>query len=377
MKGFLSALGRTRERSLERAPAPPRDAAALRDEILAHGLTRASARALADALEAEGRRLDALDALLVANRLQRDPALERRLVRLRRDAFAELDRSLPAPPWPPPVPDDIAPTDGPPEITAAELTPGLVRYGIQRHGSVLVRGLVPPARVARLRAAIDRAFEAYDATVAGRGTPAMRAWFDPVEGLPDAEIVRDWGRKGQGVFVADSPRACHEFLETVTEVGLPRVISGYLGERATLSVQKTTLRRADIETKHPEWHQDGAFLGKGVRTVNAWMALSRCGQDAPGLDVIPVRIPRVLATGATGPTETFFDWVVSAETILRELPGVQVWRPAFEAGDVLLFDHLTLHRTANSPDMPHPRYAVESWYFASSVYPPTSTPIVL
>ena len=135
----------------------------------------------------------------------------------------------------------------------------------------------------------------------------------PGAGAPGFTVI-GWG---QGVFVADSPRACHEFLETVTEVGLPRVISGYLGERATLSVQKTTLRRADIETKHPEWHQDGAFLGKGVRTVNAWMALSRCGEDAPGLDVIPVRIPRVLATGATGPTETFFDWVVSAETILR------------------------------------------------------------
>lgn len=358
--------------------AAKRDAAAVREDILAHGLTAGRAQELADALETEGSLLDALEMLTEANRLCRDAAVERRLVRLRRAAFAQLDGSLPPPAWPPFVPEDApGTTEGPPVVTPAELTPGVLRNGILRHGCVLVRGLVPPARVARLRHAIDRAFEADAATLAGRALPEMRAWFDPIEDLPDADLVRDWGRKGQGVFAADSPRALHEFLETVREVGLDQLIAAYLGERPTLSVEKTTLRRVDTTTQHPEWHQDGAFLGKGVRTVNAWFALSRCGRDAPGLDVIPIRLERVLATGATGETATFFDWVVSAETIARELPGVAVWRPAFEAGDVLLFDHLTLHRTANAPDMPNVRYAVESWFFASSVYPKGSTPIVV
>ena len=113
----------------------------------------------------------------------------------------------------------------------------------------------------------------------------MAAWFDPVEDIPDAGVVRDYGRKGQGVFVADSPRGCYEFLETIREVGLERLIGAYLGERPTLSVEKTTLRRVDTATQHPEWHQDGAFRGKGVRTVNAWIALSPCGRDAPGLSI--------------------------------------------------------------------------------------------
>ena len=78
----------------------------------------------------------------------------------------------------------------------------MLRNGILRHGSVLVRGLVPPTRVARLRRAIDRAFEAYDATAAHRATPEMSEWFDPVEDIPDADIVRSWGRIGQGVFAA-------------------------------------------------------------------------------------------------------------------------------------------------------------------------------
>jgi ectoine hydroxylase-related dioxygenase (phytanoyl-CoA dioxygenase family) len=168
-----------------------------------------------------------------------------------------------------------------------------------------------------------------------------------------------------------------ELCEALAETGLESVITEYLGERPAMSMDKCTLRRVSAGGGI-EWHQDGAFLGGGVRTVNAWFALSRCGRDAPGLDVIPQRVPRVFATGQSGDAETFFDWVVSAETIARELPGVQVWRPEFQAGDVLLFDHVTLHRTANSPAMPNPRYAIESWFFAPSVYPSKgSTPIVV
>jgi hypothetical protein len=239
---------------------------------------------------------------------------------------------------------------------------------------VLVRGLVPAARAARLRDAIDRAVAAFDAGRAPATDEEARAWFDPLEDVTDGDTVRGWVRKGEGVLAADSPRALFEFLETVRDIGLDRLIADYLGERPTLAVEKCTLRRADAATLHPEWHQDGAFLGDGIRTVDAWFALSRCGREAPGLDLIPKRLDRVLATGAGAGTATFFDWVVSANTIARELPGVQVWRPEFEAGDVLLFDHFMLHRTASSPSMRERRYAIESWFFASSVYPTASTP---
>jgi hypothetical protein len=385
MKALLDVIsGNRRTRrgiSPSTAAAPPTtgDSARLREEILERGLSAERARALAEVLETEGQLRAAVDMFTHANRLCRDAALERHLVRLRRAAFAEIDRSLPPPAWPPFAPQDQnGQSSHPPEVAAAALTPGVLRNGILRHGSVLVRGLVPPQRVARLRHVIERAFAAYDATIDGRASADMAEWFDPVEDIPDGDLVRSWGRTGQGVFAADSPRALFELLETVREIGLDELIGAYFGERPALSVEKTTLRLVDTATQHPEWHQDGAFLGDGVRTVNAWFALSRCGRDAPGLDVIPQRLERVFATGTTGTAETFFDWVVSAETIMRELPGVQVWRPEFEAGDVLLFDHVTLHRTANSPAMPNVRYAIESWFFAPSVYPARgSTPIIV
>ena len=52
-------------------------------------------------------------------------------------------------------------------------------------------------------------------------------------------------------------------------------------------------------------------------------------------------------------------------------------RPLFAPGDVLLFDHLFLHRTASEPTMTDTRYAIESWFFAPSAYPEKQVPIVL
>jgi len=380
MRSLSSLLtGRSSRPAPPAAPPPPPGTAALRDDVLAHGVDAGRALALADALERDGRLLDALDALLAAVRLRRDVGLERRLVRLRRAAFAALDRSLPSPAWPPHVPDDPPGADGgPPVLRADQLTAGALRNGILRHGSCLVRGLVPASRTARLRDAIDRAFEAYDATVAGHATDATRVWYDPLDGIPDGISRRAWMRQAESVLAADVPRAFHEFLETVHEAGVDRVIEAYLGERPALSWEKCTLRRVDAKDwrmRLSNWHQDGAFLGKGIRTVDAWFSLSTCGRDAPGMEIVPVRLDRLLPTGEPG---THYQWTVSPETIARDLPGVRIWRPEFEPGDVLFFDERCLHRTYADESMPNVRYAIESWFFAPSVYPAdTSTPLLV
>jgi Phytanoyl-CoA dioxygenase (PhyH) len=350
--------------------APQQPADAVREEILAHGLDAGRAMALADALEREGRLLEALDMLVVGNRLHRDAATERRLVRLRRAAFAQLDHSLAPSTWPHFAVDDAPlPTEGPMEVAASALTPAVLRAGILRHGHLLVRGLVSRARVARLRDGIDQAFRAQE-LISGLGiTPETAPWYDELEGIPDGEAHRLMVRASHGLLAADSPRALFDFLETVRDVGLGDMIAAYLGERPALSAMKCTLRRADARDwriRLSNWHQDGSFLGHGIRTLSAWFALSRCGRDAPGMDLIPRRLQRLLTRGESG---TQFDWTVASDTIARELPGVPIWRPEFEPGDVLLFDHWSLHRTAADEEMPRIRYAIESWFFAPSVYP--------
>ncbi len=337
-------------------------------------------RALARAREreSEGRLLEAVELFAEVNRLRRDAAVERHLVRLRRAAFACLDRSQAAPEWPPAAPPDTSSNDGPPIISPSELTAGRLRNGILRHGSLLVRGLVPATRVRPLRDAVDRAFEAFDAAAAGGAGPENAVWYDPLDGICNPDLTRSFARAGGAVLAADSPRALHEFLEAVREAGIDKVLGGYFDERPALSVEKTTLRRVDArwwQMRCADWHQDGAFLGAGIRTVDVWISLSRCGRDAPGMDIIPIRVDQLLATGDDG---TNYDWSVSMETIDRAFPGVPIWRPEFEPGDVMFFDDRCLHRTAAELGMPHLRYAIESWFFAASVYPTgTSTPLVV
>ncbi|MDX2170053.1 MAG: phytanoyl-CoA dioxygenase family protein [Deltaproteobacteria bacterium] len=379
MRSLFNALSRGR-RAPASAPADPtelpREPHEWRERILDLGLTPERALHLAAALEREGRLLPAIEALTAANRMRRDAAVERRLVRLRHAAFAQLDRSLPPPPWPPLVPDDPPGTPpGPLIVTPAELDAGVMRRGLLRHGCILVRGLVPPARARRLRTAVERAFGACAAVMDGAPSSDTAPWYDPLENLPGGDELRFFGRAAQSVLAADSPRTLFEFLETVYESGLDRLIAAYLGERPTLDIKKCVLRQVDWTCQHSIWHQDGAFLGHGIRTVNAWFALTDCGRDAPGMDLMPLRLDGLVTPGEPG---AGFDWAVSADTIARELPGVAPWRPEIGAGDVLLFDHFMLHRTAAAPGMRELRYAIESWFFASSVYPTeTSAPLVV
>src|SRR5262249_61809693 len=159
---------------------------------------------------------------------------------------------------------------------------------------------------------------------------------------------------GQGVLAAGAPRAFFEFLETVREIGLDRIIAGYFGERPALSIEKTTLRRSDASLHQSTWHQDGAFLGMDIRTVDAWIALSRCGREAPGLDVIPIRLERVLPTGEAG---AYFQWAGSAETITPEPPRAPGWRPEVGEGGARLFCHQPFAPPAPAPGTPRGRPA--------------------
>jgi hypothetical protein len=91
------------------------------------------------------------------------------------------------------------------------------------------------------------------------------------------------------------------------------------------------------------WHQDGSFLGRDIRAVNVWTALTACGADAPSLEF--------------------------------SVKGAAV-RPELDAGDAVLFDHLTQHRTHMSAQMTSERYGIECWFFAPSTFPMRQVPLV-
>ena len=187
------------------------------------------------------------------------------------------------------------------------------------HGSLVVRGLVAAHDVERLTDAVDRAFEAFDRCV--REGNAEDGWFSPFPGRDDAiGLMRAWLRTKGGVLTADSPCATAEVADVFKSYSLPTFAEEYLGQPPILALDKWTLRRGRAQ-EGIEWHQDGAFLGSGVRAVNIWLALSECGEDAPSLDVIPRRLDEIVPTGANGAS---YGWSVDDDTATR-LAGAEGW----------------------------------------------------
>lgn len=301
--------------------------------------------------------------------------VERRLVQLRHEAFLALQHEAPADPWPPHADDLFVGLDGIPEVDAIDLAVETLRAGILGHGSLIVRGLFDSATCTRLRESIPLALEAYDEHERGLPGADESPWYWPLRPTTGIDIDdgdRTWVRGGGGVLAADSPRILFDLLEAVESTVVPEVLSAHFGERPALSVKKTTLREVPPDTT-TSWHQDGAFLGEGIRTVNVWVALSPCGVDAASLDVVPRRLDHIVPAGIDG---AVFDWSVSDNSAERAADGRQIVRPMFEPGDAILFDEMNLHRTGAGPGLTKPRYAVEMWFFAPSTYPVAQIPLL-
>ena len=317
-----------------------------------------------------GDRLRQIAELTARNRLASDPETERLLVRLRHEAFDDLDRQTRADaPFSPVTSPGVRELV---ELDASDLDLTTLRDSIARQGCALVRNLVDPARAEELRHGIDRMFAAFDGSPSGSADE--RRWYEPfVPRSGDYRIGgRKWMRAGGGLWAVDSPPLLFELCELIADTGIGDLVSEHLGERPALSANKCNVRRVPV-TESGSWHQDGAFLGSEVRTLNLWLSLSPCGVDAPGLDIVPRRLDHVVDTGSEG---TYFDWSVAPDVVESACGDVPVLRPVFDVGDALLFDHFFLHRTAVEASMTRDRYAIETWFFAPSAYPSGQIPLV-
>ena len=262
--------------------------------------------------------------------------------------------------------------EGLPELTPAQLTPGVIRAGILRDGCVLVRGLVSREQAERFAAQIERSFverERHDAERSFNDRYYIPFEPDPRRGV---RLMREWIKEGGGVLAVDSPLLSFEMGEMYRGAGLPALVQGYLGEAPMVTGHKTTLRKAEPAVGGA-WHQDGKFMGE-VKALNLWLSLSHCGDDAPGLDLVPRRLDGHVTTETD---ETMLPNQVS-QRIAEEVAGDRpILRPIFEPGDALLFDELFLHKTASEREMSKPRYAIENWFFGASAFPGDYVPLAL
>ncbi len=259
-----------------------------------------------------------------------------------------------------------------PEFAPEDLTPEVVRAAILRDGCIFVRGLVPREDALAFAAQIDRSFAERERFLSGEA-PAEGYYEEMVPAKAEYALdVRPWIREGGGVLAVDAPMPLAEMLAMFAKADLPELVGGYLGERPLISLQKTTLRKADPSVAGA-WHQDGKFMGD-VRALNLWLSLSRCGDESPGLDIVPRRLDH-LVQAQTG--EAMLDYQVSKELAEEAAGDKQVARPIFEPGDALLFDDLFLHATGSDPSMPKPRFAIESWFFGASAFPEEYGPLAV
>lgn len=321
---------------------------------------------------------DRIDEEMQRVREERDAEAMRRLLRLRHRGFEELERDATF------SNGDHAARDfevrqGLPVLEPDALEPDAIRAAILTYGCLHIPGLVDTDRVEELKTGIDAAFDScrrYEEEQDAGGEPEADQWYEPFKPGPGYTLGggRKWNRSGGAIWAADSPRMIFELTDTFERLGMRELVGGYLGERPALSMNKTVLRRARPGKGGADWHQDGAFLGPEIRSLNVWLSLSHCGRDAPGMDMIPRRLAGIVETGGEGAN---FDWSVGQVEAERAAGEAGIVRPLFAPGDALLFDHVFLHRTASEPTMTQTRYAIESWFFAPSAYPDQQVPLVL
>lgn len=331
------------------------------DDILAR------AQALADC----GDFVSAIAVASQRNRQHRSDALEIRIAEWRHQAFLHQTTPSPRTEWPPSVPDPFPGCRGIPEISAPALDSRMLAGGILHHGCLLVRGLLDGSDAQRLAAGID-------ASLAAAQEPQAEpdAWHSPFPTPADSRLgqpgSRSFGARAQSMWTADSPRMLFDLIELFESLRVTDMIGEYLGERPALSVGKSALRRVSPTLSATAWHQDGAFLGADVRSVNLWLSLSHCGEDASAMDVVPKRITRVLETGTDNAPLT---WCIGDAKVSEAAQGTPVASPIFAPGDALLFDHFFVHRTSLPPGRCRDRYAIESWFFAPTGYPMEQMPL--
>lgn len=153
-------------------------------------------------------------------------------------------------------------------------------------------------------------------------------------------------------------------LEALRGSALAEQVEQVLGRQSLCNLDQSFVRHG--QPPHG-WHQDGAlrfdFIARGNRPLHdddvlvmrtCWIALTPCGDDAPGLEWVDAPQPRLLRPAELQP-----------EAVAGRHDAALLRRPALQSGDALVFDGWLLHRTHWRPAMTQPRTSLELRFFAA------------
>lgn len=324
--------------------------------------------AAAGVAQEAGKQVEALRHLVAANRLMPHTQREILIRNLR------ITKQLYGPRTPGSLgesPAALSYQQGMPTCALTDITPEVLRAAFDACGCLYVPKALDAETTGVLRTAVQKA------NTAARAENPLPLWYNRLK-LPfsangrDVSDARSFAHDSGGCLAVDSPRAIFRICDVYERIGVTAIAEKFLGEAPVLSASKFMLWQVGAGPE-ASWHQDGRFLGEGMDIVslNVWTALTDCGESAPGMDLVLKHLDHYIAAA----DDSAFDWSVSNSQVDEMRQHVPVVTPRFRAGDMLMFDHWLLHRTSRQPDMTDTRYAIESWYFAPSVFPVGRTAI--
>lgn len=285
-----------------------------------------------------------------------------------------LDGENGQPPWPV--------SSGIPEIPGRDFNDPALRSAMATAGCLIVRGYFDSREIAAYRDVIDRVMELTESTEESRRHSQANpdVFQNPPSNLtdllPEPKLgnARSFNRKGGSALCVESAGVCEHLLEFFERTGVREIVLNYLGEQPCLAARKWVLRRPKTPIGPDGWHQDGAFMGAGINSLNMWIPVSRCGGDsgAPSMDVVSKRLRHIVGAD-TG--DGIFEWSVGEKSLAGVLADADIVTPQFEPGDVFFFDHFLIHRTQHADQFTAPRYAIETWFFGEKNFPANQVPL--
>lgn len=219
---------------------------------------------------------------------------------------------------------------------------------IGRLGSAVLRRVFDPVAVRSLRGMTADLFAAWEARRDQNALEDMEA-----QHLVGGTIVFRslLGTQPGQVFIM---AALQEFVHSRAF----EVYRRLFGDDIAFLLDVCQVRRQDAANTGPHvpYHQDLSFVGTEFRILNSWITLDTCGPAtaAPGLEFAAARVIEDLRSSPTTQPVTadrYFDRIEIDPATLRQRVPETVWRrPDLDAGDAIVFDQFTVHRTLARPD---------------------------
>ncbi len=247
---------------------------------------------------------------------------------------------------------------------------GKVRQLLRTEGCVLLRRAITPQRCHAYESMLDSTFSAFYKLIEENGID-----FNAIEQSDSQKggvHSIAWNLKIGQVLPAWFEQANPGFamFDLIGDISFHSLMHGIF--RGNYAYAPTThARRISPLAKHHfsgwqkpnNFHLDAQFHTPDQFGLNFWSPLNDCGEEAPGLQVIPGPAEPVIAeSGYQQETQSFY--IPRLENInnhgfLDQVDDGRIFRPVMQAGDVLLFHNWTLHATYCTPRMEKTRKSFE------------------